>query len=115
MRKIWNFAFKEKHASSKWYRIFKIYNSNGDGIEPSINEEMIQLPIDMVIISKNDVNPLSKLIETIFPNLSKNAFDKEYIVNRALITPLNEYVDKFNELYSIYFLEMKSFTILMMQ
>ncbi|XP_026428486.1 uncharacterized protein LOC113324379 [Papaver somniferum] len=40
---------------------------------------------------------LSQPIDVTFPNLVKNARYRDYMVNRALITPFNEYVEKLND------------------
>ncbi|XP_026435847.1 uncharacterized protein LOC113333638 [Papaver somniferum] len=68
----------------------------GDGDEPCIANEMINVPEEMVIPWVSD-DLLSQLIDVTFPNLVENAGDTDYIVNKALITPLNEYVEKIND------------------
>ncbi|XP_026419861.1 uncharacterized protein LOC113315824 [Papaver somniferum] len=50
----------------------------------------------MVIPWVSDAS-LSQLIDVTFPNLVENARNRDYVVNRALITPLNEYVEKLDD------------------
>ncbi|XP_026399668.1 ATP-dependent DNA helicase PIF1-like [Papaver somniferum] len=57
---------------------------------------MIKVPEEMVIPWVSDAS-LSELINATFPNLVENSRDRDYMVNRALITPLNEYVEKLND------------------
>ncbi|XP_026432467.1 ATP-dependent DNA helicase PIF1-like [Papaver somniferum] len=68
----------------------------GDGDEPCVSNEMIKVPEEMVIPWDSDAS-LSQLIDVPFPNSVENARDVDYMVNRALITPLNEYVEKLND------------------
>ncbi|XP_026384702.1 uncharacterized protein LOC113280270 [Papaver somniferum] len=68
----------------------------GDGDEPCVANEMIKVPEKMVIPWVGYAS-LSQLIDVTFPNLVENARDRDYMVNMALITPLNEYVEKLND------------------
>ncbi|XP_026458648.1 uncharacterized protein LOC113359189 [Papaver somniferum] len=68
----------------------------GDGDEPCVANEMIKVPEDMVIPCVSDAS-LSQLMDVTFPNLIENARDDDYMVNKALITPLNEYVEKLHD------------------
>ncbi|XP_026396988.1 ATP-dependent DNA helicase PIF1-like [Papaver somniferum] len=69
------------------YSEFFIRAGNGD--EPCVANEMIKVPEEMVIPWVSDAS-LSQLIDVTFPNLVENARDRDYMVNRVLITPLNE-------------------------
>ena len=40
---------------------------------------------------------ISQLIEHVFPNLQNHSYNARYMVDRALLTPINEDVDKLNE------------------
>ncbi|XP_026450528.1 uncharacterized protein LOC113350604 [Papaver somniferum] len=68
----------------------------GDGDESCVANDMIKVPEDMVIPWVSD-SSLSRLIDVTFPNLVENSRDKDYMVNRALIILLNEYVEKLND------------------
>ncbi|XP_026428946.1 uncharacterized protein LOC113324879 [Papaver somniferum] len=68
----------------------------GDGNEPSLPNDMIKMPDDMVI-PWNGEDSVSQLIDVTFPDLADNSKDQDYLLNRALITPLNEHVDKLND------------------
>ncbi|KAL5698566.1 DNA helicase [Ranunculus cassubicifolius] len=64
----------------------------GNGAEPVLSGDMINIPSDMIIPWENE-SSLDTLIEEIFPNLSYNARNREYIAERALLTPLNDCVN----------------------
>ncbi|XP_026455175.1 uncharacterized protein LOC113356288 [Papaver somniferum] len=68
----------------------------GDGNEPSASNDMIKMPYDMVIPWTGEYS-VSQLIDATFPNLADNSEDQNYLLNRVLITPLNEHVDKLND------------------
>ncbi|PIA60438.1 hypothetical protein AQUCO_00300147v1 [Aquilegia coerulea] len=68
----------------------------GDGLQPCILDDMIQLPHDMLIPWKGE-NPLSDLILAIFPSLQDNAFDRNYVIQRAIITTTNQHADIVND------------------
>ncbi|KAM5554594.1 hypothetical protein ABKV19_022807 [Rosa sericea] len=68
----------------------------GDGNEPFVQDDMIRIPDALVIPWVGDES-LGQLIASIFPGLEDNAFDSSYMVDRAIITPRNEDVDKLNE------------------
>ncbi|GAA0142202.1 hypothetical protein LIER_35534 [Lithospermum erythrorhizon] len=67
-----------------------------DGDVPAISNDMIK-------DSRFDGNSLegeesiTRLIEFTFPDLSRHAYDVDYMMDRALITPLNEDVNKLNK------------------
>ncbi|XP_073295870.1 ATP-dependent DNA helicase PIF1-like [Primulina huaijiensis] len=71
----------------------------GSGIEPTDSEGNIKIPDEMIIkYSKNDEESYEvMLINHTFPNLKENAESTEYMTSRAILTSINEYVDKLNE------------------
>ena len=50
----------------------------------------------MVIQYENDEISDRKLIDTIFPFLTKNAKSKQYMMERAILGTKNKYVDELN-------------------
>jgi hypothetical protein len=68
----------------------------GDGNEPFVQDDMIKIP-DAFVIPWDGDESLGQLIASIFPRLEDNAFNSSYMVDRAIITPRNEDVDKLNE------------------
>ncbi|KMS98139.1 hypothetical protein BVRB_4g095260 [Beta vulgaris subsp. vulgaris] len=70
--------------------------SIGNGDEPTVSDHMIKLPNHMVIPSTDDVS-IEMLIDQVFPNLSQHVGEGKYMVERAIITPLNEDADKIND------------------
>ncbi|KAL6130538.1 hypothetical protein ACLB2K_068917 [Fragaria x ananassa] len=68
----------------------------GDGSEQVIHDDMIRLPESMVIPWQSDQS-IFQIIDTVFPNLGDHVGDARYMVDRALITPLNDDADMLNE------------------
>ncbi|XP_048502683.2 uncharacterized protein LOC104896527 [Beta vulgaris subsp. vulgaris] len=71
--------------------------SIGNGDEPTVSDHMIKLPNHMVIPSSTDDVSIEMLIDQVFPNLSQHVGEGKYMVERAIITPLNEDADKIND------------------
>ncbi|XP_048498115.2 uncharacterized protein LOC125496639 [Beta vulgaris subsp. vulgaris] len=70
--------------------------SIGNGDEPTISDDMIKLPSNMVIPTVADTS-IDGLIDQIFPNLNEHIGDGNFMVERAIITPLNENADRIND------------------
>ncbi|KAL6183772.1 hypothetical protein ACLB2K_045183 [Fragaria x ananassa] len=68
----------------------------GDGSEQVIHDDMIRLPESMVIPWQSD-QCIFQIIDRVFPNLGDHVGDARYMVDRALITPLNDDADMLNE------------------
>ncbi|KAM1022730.1 hypothetical protein ACFX2I_043624 [Malus domestica] len=68
----------------------------GDGNESFVEDDMIRIP-DLLIIPWHGDESISELIGFVFPRLEENAFNISYMVDRAIITPRNDDVDKLNE------------------
>ncbi|XP_026459792.1 uncharacterized protein LOC113360500 [Papaver somniferum] len=68
----------------------------GDGTEPYVVDNMVKLPDDIVMKWEGEKS-VEKLIDEVFPELGKNASDKSYMSQRALITPKNDIVEKLNQ------------------
>ncbi|KAG8364624.1 hypothetical protein BUALT_Bualt18G0016800 [Buddleja alternifolia] len=68
----------------------------GNGEEPTIENDMIRIPDSMSMPWEGE-HSIDELIRTIFPNLSSHMYDVDYMEGRAIITPLNDDVDKLNE------------------
>ncbi|XP_026412240.1 uncharacterized protein LOC113307967 [Papaver somniferum] len=68
----------------------------GDGTEPYVVDGMVKLPDDIVMNWEGEQS-VEKLIDEVFPELGKNASDKSYMSQRALITPKNDFVEKLNQ------------------
>lgn len=58
--------------------------------------EYIQLPTEMVIPFNENSDPLSDLVTVVFPRLSAFTFDPNKFTSKAMLTPMNEGVDKIN-------------------
>ena len=67
-----------------------------NGVEPTISDDLILLPKEMVIQYKNNKISNRKLIDTIFLFLTENAKSKEYMMERASLVIKNEHVDELN-------------------
>ncbi|XP_024196002.1 ATP-dependent DNA helicase PIF1-like [Rosa chinensis] len=68
----------------------------GDGSEQVINEEIRRLPECMVVPWESDQS-INQIIDEVFPNLGDHVDDARYMVDRALITLINDDVDVLNE------------------
>ncbi|KAL0007370.1 hypothetical protein SO802_008872 [Lithocarpus litseifolius] len=68
----------------------------GDGIEPFAKDDLIKVLSSMAIPWEGD-HSIAQLIEQVFPNLQNHAYNARYMVDRALLTLINEDVDKLNE------------------
>jgi hypothetical protein len=69
----------------------------GNGTEPTIENNLIRLPDEMIVHPENGKDPIDSLIDTVYPNLTKNAANITFVTERAILTPLNTDVDEINE------------------
>ncbi|XP_057718211.1 uncharacterized protein LOC130932809 [Arachis stenosperma] len=69
----------------------------GDGIEPTICEDLVQIKVGMAIPWEGEAS-LHKLIEETFPNLQYHGWDASYMVERAILTPKNHDVQQLNDI-----------------
>ncbi|KAK4386068.1 hypothetical protein Sango_2477400 [Sesamum angolense] len=68
----------------------------GNGDELTIENDMIRIPDSMAMHWEGE-NSIDELINAIFPDLSYHMYDTDYMETRAIITPLNDDVNKLNE------------------
>ncbi|XP_028092348.1 ATP-dependent DNA helicase PIF1-like [Camellia sinensis] len=54
----------------------------GDGVQPTIIDEMIKIPTSMAI-PWNGEESIVRLLEEIYPNIKNHSSDTEYMVSRA--------------------------------
>ncbi|CAB4418715.1 unnamed protein product [Rhizophagus irregularis] len=68
----------------------------GDGKHPTNldTEDMITLPVDMIIPKGN----LTDLIDFVYPNLAENLGNVDYMVGRAILTPKNTDVNMISDM-----------------
>ncbi|KAL1348887.1 hypothetical protein AAHE18_07G112700 [Arachis hypogaea] len=69
----------------------------GDGIEPTICEDLVQIKVGMAIPWEGEAS-IHKLIEETFPNLQSHGWDASYMVERAILTPKNHDVQQLNDI-----------------
>ncbi|KAL5729946.1 DNA helicase [Ranunculus cassubicifolius] len=74
----------------------------GNGTEPLSADNLITLPQDMIIPWESE-DSLQHLISTVFPDISMNAENADYMINRALLTTTNDQVDQINEMVLSHF------------
>ena len=60
-------------------------------VHPDIGEDMIQIP------KKYAVKTMDELIERVFPGIENGYTDKYFVAHCAILTPINDNVDKINE------------------
>ena len=66
----------------------------GNGTTPvhsEIGEDMVKIPQQYLVDSTDE------LIDKVFPELENGYMDKYFVSHRAILTPLNDNVDKINE------------------
>ncbi|XP_027180792.1 uncharacterized protein LOC113779417 [Coffea eugenioides] len=69
----------------------------GNGMEPVIFKNSIQIPPSMLIRYTNEEQSLTALIRTVFPDLKAFSDQNLSAVNRAILTTKNDFVDQINE------------------
>ncbi|KAK1352061.1 ATP-dependent DNA helicase [Heracleum sosnowskyi] len=74
--------------------------SLGDGLAPTyaldedIEPSWVEIPKEIRVDYSGD--PVKAIVDEIYPDLQQNHGDAEYLRGRAILTPLNEYVEKIN-------------------
>ena len=68
----------------------------GNGVEPTISDDLILLPKEMMIQYENDEILNRKLIDSIFSFLTENAKSKQYMMEHVIHATKNDYVDELN-------------------
>nr|CAG8528456.1 14644_t:CDS:2 [Entrophospora candida] len=69
----------------------------GNGTEPIIENNLIWLSVEMIVHPQNGKDPIDLLIDTVYPNHIENSMNITFIMERAILTPLNNDVDEINE------------------
>ncbi|XP_050909938.1 uncharacterized protein LOC127123800 [Lathyrus oleraceus] len=69
----------------------------GDGVEPTKLDDMVRLPSQIAIQWEGE-HSIQVLIQHIFPNLELHGWDAPYMVQRAILTPTNDDVQKLNDM-----------------
>ena len=64
----------------------------GDENEPYIMDDLIKLPPSMAMQWEGQ-HSIYNLIDQVFPSLQKHANDARYMVDMALLTPINDDVE----------------------
>ena len=61
-------------------------------MHPEVGDDIIQIPKEYL------VNSLDELIEKVFPGIEHGYADKLFVSHHAILTPVNDNVDKINEI-----------------
>ncbi|KAI5422591.1 hypothetical protein KIW84_045865 [Lathyrus oleraceus] len=69
----------------------------GDGVEPTKPDDTVRLPLHIAIPWEGE-HSIQVLIQHIFPNLELHGWDAPYMVQRAILTPTNDDVQKLNDM-----------------
>ncbi|KAI5429881.1 hypothetical protein KIW84_034460 [Lathyrus oleraceus] len=69
----------------------------GDGVEPTKPDDMVRLPLHIAIPWEGE-HSIQVLIQHIFPNLELHGWDAPYMVQRAILTPTKDDVQKLNDM-----------------
>ncbi|XP_050909661.1 ATP-dependent DNA helicase PIF1-like [Lathyrus oleraceus] len=70
---------------------------HGDDVEPTKPDDMVRLPLHIAIPWEGE-HSIQVLIQHIFPNLELHGWDAPYMVQRAILTPTNDDVQKLNDM-----------------
>ncbi|XP_050896186.1 uncharacterized protein LOC127102912 [Lathyrus oleraceus] len=70
---------------------------SGDGVEPTKPDDMVRLPLHIAIPWEGE-HSIQVLIQHIFPDLELHGWDAPYMVQRAILTPTNDDVQKLNDM-----------------
>ncbi|KAG7951593.1 hypothetical protein I3843_12G015700 [Carya illinoinensis] len=70
----------------------------GNGMPPNTVDETIKIPNRMLIPYYDDNTSLDHLIEDVFHNIHEYSMNISTMMNRAILTPKNSYVDEINTL-----------------
>ncbi|KAL0449388.1 UNVERIFIED_CONTAM: hypothetical protein Slati_1495200, partial [Sesamum latifolium] len=92
--KVLNLSENMRAQHDPHFSDFLLRVDNGD--EPTIENDMIRIPDSMAMHWEGE-NSIDELINAIFPDLSSHMYDTDYMENRAIITHLNDDVNKLNE------------------
>ncbi|XP_050908299.1 uncharacterized protein LOC127121917 [Lathyrus oleraceus] len=69
----------------------------GDGVKPTKPDDMVRLSLHIAIPWEGE-HSIQVLIQYIFPNLELHGWDAPYMVQRAILTPTNDDVQKLNDM-----------------
>ncbi|KAK3221100.1 hypothetical protein Dsin_015070 [Dipteronia sinensis] len=70
----------------------------GNGTEETDADEKIKLPAMMTIPYDDNETFLNTLLDIVFPNIHDYSNNINFMINRAILTPTNDYVDEINNL-----------------
>ncbi|CAG8719481.1 10428_t:CDS:2, partial [Racocetra fulgida] len=68
------------------------------GTEPIVESNLIRLPDEIVIRSQDSEDPVSLLLNAVYPNIAENATNNIFITERAILILLNHTGNEINEL-----------------
>ncbi|KAL5543450.1 hypothetical protein UlMin_007234 [Ulmus minor] len=71
----------------------------GDGEKQIDDDDNITLPDNIIIPYEVDTTSLKKMITTVFPDIHNYPKNTHFMVNRAILTPKNDYVDEINNIF----------------
>ncbi|XP_057801731.1 uncharacterized protein LOC131016937 [Salvia miltiorrhiza] len=69
----------------------------GEGIEPNVRADYINLPEDMCLSYHGSDSPLDTLVNEIFPSFDAYSSGSSSLINTAILTPKNECMGEINE------------------
>ncbi|XP_042962415.1 uncharacterized protein LOC122296677 [Carya illinoinensis] len=70
----------------------------GNGMPPITIDEHVKIPTAMLIPYQNDTASLDQLLDAVFNDISEYSANISSMMNRAILTPKNSYVDEINNL-----------------
>ncbi|XP_062099786.1 uncharacterized protein LOC133805610 [Humulus lupulus] len=70
----------------------------GNGLPPTTKDEIIKIPNEMLVPYDDDKTSLDHLIQDFFHNIQEYSGNMSTMMNRAILTPKNSFVDEINSL-----------------
>ncbi|KAL3818110.1 hypothetical protein ACJIZ3_004015 [Penstemon smallii] len=70
----------------------------GDGEEPYVIDDNIRIPSHMLIPFTDESASLDRLVESVYPSFENFSSDPYSVINRAILTPINDCVEEINDL-----------------
>ncbi|XP_062103729.1 uncharacterized protein LOC133814833 [Humulus lupulus] len=70
----------------------------GNGLPPTTKDEIIKIPNGMLVSYDDDKTSLDHLIQDVFHNIKDYSGNMSTMMNRAILTPKNSFVDEINAL-----------------
>lgn len=66
----------------------------GNAVETYIHDNQIRILVYTVVPYDGDETSISQFVTTVYPDLDKNFDNNDYMTNRVILTPKNDFVNE---------------------